>query len=130
MFSAGSGGVPQKRTHRCCYIQLELLEILHLLDKTTLTVAPRSKEIEYCVLLPDAPPCTLWFATMPALASTKPQEGMQRGSELPRPSTWQPLVPLGMDSSKRVPYKLQMLSPHVTNLPGKIGVSHFYVTCR
>jgi hypothetical protein len=62
---------------------------------------------------------------MPALASSKTQEGMQRGSALPGPSTWQPLVPSGMDSFKRVPYKLQMLSPHVTNLAGKIGVSHF-----
>ena len=41
---------------RCCYIQLELLESLHLLDETTPAVAPRSKEVEYCVLLPDAPP--------------------------------------------------------------------------
>jgi len=55
---------------------------------------------------------------MPALASTNPQERVQRGSGLPRPSTWQPLVPGGMDLSKRIPYNLQILSPHVTNLPG------------
>jgi hypothetical protein len=72
-------------------------------------------------------PCTLWFVTMPALASTKPQEGMHRGSELPRLYTWQPLVPSGMDASKRIPYKLQIVLPHVSNLPGKIGVSQ--VTC-
>ena len=71
------------------------------------------------------PPCTLWFAAMPALASSKPQEGMQRGSKLPRSSTWLPMVPSEMDSSKRIPYKLQILSPHVTNLPGMIRVSHF-----
>ena len=70
------------------------------------------------------PPCTLWFAAMPALASTKPQEGMQRGSELPRPSTWLPLVPSGMYSYKRIPYTLEMISTHVTKFPGKLGVSH------
>ena len=71
------------------------------------------------------PTCTLWFAAMPALASTKRQEGMQRGSELPRPSTWLPLVPSGMYSYKRIPYSLEMISTHVTKFPGKLGVSHF-----
>ena len=43
-------------------------------NNSSLKRAPRSKEIEYYVLLLlDAPPSTLWFATIPALASTKPQ---------------------------------------------------------
>jgi hypothetical protein len=43
MFSAG-------------YIKLELLTISHLLEETTLAVAPRSKKIEYYFFLPDVQP--------------------------------------------------------------------------
>ena len=106
---------------RCCYIQVKLLELLHLLDEATPATTLRSKEIEYCVL----PPCILWFATMPTLASTKTQEGMQHNLERPRPSPWQPVVLFGMDSSKQIPYLLQINSPHVTNIPRKIEISNF-----
>jgi hypothetical protein len=47
---------PPPVARRWCYIQVELLEILHLLEGKTPAVASRSKEIECCDLFPGAPP--------------------------------------------------------------------------
>jgi hypothetical protein len=74
------------------------LEILHLLDETTPTVAPLSKEIECCVLLPDAPP----MHPVVCYDTGVSQHQTPRGNAAWFGATWalQPLVPSGMDSSK------------------------------
>jgi len=75
------------------------LEMLHLSDETTrwrycifwtkqlLPLPLSQKRLNAVFFSLMHPPCTLWFATIPASANTKHQEGMQRGSELPGPSS-------------------------------------------